>query len=190
MRKLIVANFMSLDGYFEGPDKDVMALPFDPMFDEYNLERVRTADTLLLGASSYPQMMAFWPRLADDPDASPTEQEIARFQRDATKVVISDSLTDADTAAYPATVVRRADAIGHVRDLKEQDGRDILIFASHTTWNPLLHEGLVDELHLMVGSAAIGGGTPLFTGPTPRLRLLDVRTYEGFDNPVLQYACR
>ena len=69
MRKLIVANFMSLDGYFEGPDHDVMALPFDPMFDEYNLERVRTADTLLLGATSYPQMMAFWPRLADDPAA-------------------------------------------------------------------------------------------------------------------------
>jgi hypothetical protein len=49
---------------------------------------------------------------------------------------------------------------------------------------------LVDELHLMVGSAAIGGGTPLFTGSTSRLRLLDVRTYEGFDNPVLLYACR
>ena len=189
MRKLIVCNFMSLDGYYEGPQHDVMALPFDPTFDEYNVERVRTADTLLLGATSYAQMMEFWPPLADDPGASPVEQEIGRFQRDAAKVVISDTLVDGDVVAFPATVVRRADAADHVRRLKEAPGRDVLVFASHLVWNPLLAAGLVDELHLMVGNAAIGGGTPLFTGPTPRLRLLDVRTYPGFDNPVLRYAC-
>lgn len=189
MRSLIVCNFMSLDGYYEGPDHDVMALPFDPTFDEYNLERVRNADTFLLGAVSYPQMMAFWAPLADRPDATPLQQEIGRFQRDAPKVVISDSLTDADVAAHPATIVRRADAPAYIRQLKQQPGRDILVFASHRTWNPLLAAGLVDELHLMVGNAAIGAGAPIFTGPTPRLRLLEVRTYDGFDNPVLRYAC-
>ncbi len=47
MRQLIVSNIMSLDGYDEGPDKDVMALPMDEAFDAYNAERLRAADTLL-----------------------------------------------------------------------------------------------------------------------------------------------
>lgn len=188
MRNLIVCNFMSLDGFYAGPDDDVMALPFDPMFDEYNAERVRTADTLLLGAASYPQMMAFWPPKAQDPNASSVEQEIGRFQRDSRKVVISDSLTEADVAEYPATIVPRSEGADFVRALKEEDGKDILVFASHRMWNPLLHMGLVDEVHLMVGCAAVGHGTPVFTGPTPRMRLLEVRTYDGFDNPVLRYA--
>jgi hypothetical protein len=53
MRKLIVSNIMSLDGYFEGPGKDVMVLPLDEAFDAYNAERLRAADTLLPGRTTY-----------------------------------------------------------------------------------------------------------------------------------------
>ena len=52
MRKLVVCNIMSLDGYYEGPGRNVMVLPMDASFDEYNLERLRSADTLLLGRTS------------------------------------------------------------------------------------------------------------------------------------------
>ena len=48
MRKLIVSNIMSLDGYYEGPGENVMVLPMDEAFDAYNAERLRAADTLLL----------------------------------------------------------------------------------------------------------------------------------------------
>lgn len=53
MRKLIVSNIMSLDGCYEGPGKDVMVLPLDEAFDAYNVERLRAADTLLLGRTTY-----------------------------------------------------------------------------------------------------------------------------------------
>lgn len=53
MRKLIVSNIMSLDGYYEGPGKNVMVLPMDETFDAYNAERLRAADTLLLGRNTY-----------------------------------------------------------------------------------------------------------------------------------------
>ena len=49
MRKLIVCNIISLDGFFSGPGGDVMAMPFDNGFSDYNAERLRAADTLLLG---------------------------------------------------------------------------------------------------------------------------------------------
>jgi dihydrofolate reductase len=186
--KAIVSNFMSLDGYFAGRGDDVMALPFDQSFDDYNLERVRAADTLLAGRNTYQQLMAFWVPLAEDSSASPLHREIGRFQRDVPKVVVSDTLTDREVSAHPATVVRRIQAPGIVEQLKSHDGKDILVFGSHTTWNPLLAVGLVDELHLMVGCAAIGAGTRLFTGPTPRMALLETRRFPDSHNVVLRYA--
>lgn len=74
MRKLIVTNMMSLDGYYEGPGKNVMALfsyrqnayPTDQSFDEYNAERLRSADTLVLGRVTYQSFKDYWPPIADD----------------------------------------------------------------------------------------------------------------------------
>src|ERR671919_142086 len=102
MRKLIVCNAMSLDGYYEGPGKNVMALfdyrwdyPADESFDTYNAERLRAADTLLLGRTSYDGFRSFWPSVADDPNPqwTPTQREISRLNNAIDKVVISDSLT-------------------------------------------------------------------------------------------------
>jgi hypothetical protein len=53
MRKLIVCNIVSLDGFYSGPGGNVMAMPFDDGFSDYNAERLRAADTLLLGRTSY-----------------------------------------------------------------------------------------------------------------------------------------
>jgi hypothetical protein len=70
MRKLIVTNIVSLDGYFEGPGKDILALPMDMSFDTHNAERLREADTELLGRTTYEGFKGFWPGVADDPRAS------------------------------------------------------------------------------------------------------------------------
>lgn len=200
MRKLIVANIMSLDGYFEGSGKDVMALPMDGFFDEHNLERLREADTLLLGATTYMGLKGFWPAVADDPGVSPAvaaNPDVADLHRETgmrnneiRKVVVSDSLTEDDTAPWTATttIVRRADAHGVVAELKDQPGKDILTFGSGTLWNDLLAAGLVDELHLMVGARVLGGGTPAFgDGRVASLRLLDTRRRDGSDNVLLRY---
>ena len=71
MRKLVVTNIMSLDGYITGPGDNVMALPMDDFFDAHNLERLRAADTLLLGATTYMGLKSYWPGVAADPTASP-----------------------------------------------------------------------------------------------------------------------
>jgi len=68
MRTLIVSNAMSLDGYYSGPDDNVMVLELDPAFDADNAERLRAADSLLLGRRSFEGFKSFWPSLADDPD--------------------------------------------------------------------------------------------------------------------------
>lgn len=191
-RTLIVCNIMSLDGYYEGPGKDVMALPFDEAFDAYNLERLSAADTLLLGRTTYELFRGYWPPVADDPDARPVVREISRRNAAIDKVVVSDSLTPEQTAPWHNTrIVSRADAHEEVAELKRRAGREIVVLGSHTLWNDLLVAGLVDELHFMIGPAFLGAGTPAFESRSPvSLRLLEARTLEDSELVLTRYGVR
>jgi dihydrofolate reductase len=143
MRKLIVTNIVSLDGYVDGPGGNMMALPMDASFDAYNAERLRAAGTLLLGRRTYDMFRGFWPAVAGDPAYSPVHWEISRLDNAIEKVVISDSLTAGQTAPWTGTtrIVRRADAHQQVAALKHGGGGDILVFGSRTVWNGLLTAG-------------------------------------------------
>jgi dihydrofolate reductase len=192
MRKLVVTILISLDGYVAGPGGELMAMPLDESFSAYNLQRLRTADTLLPGRTTFLGFRSYWPSIAEDHDQPETERGISRRNTAARKVVISDSLQQQDLVGWGESVlVRRAQAHDAVQLLKAQDGADILVFGSVPLWNDLLAAGLVDELHVMVGNGVLGGGVPAFTRRLPeRLRLLETRQLEGSDNVLLVYATR
>jgi dihydrofolate reductase len=190
MRKLIVCNIMSLDGYYTGPGGNVMVMPLDQAFDAYCAERLRAADTLLLGRTSYDGFRSYWPSVADDPSATPVQREISLRDNEIDKVVISDSLTPDQTEPWRGNtrIVGRADAHRQVAELKRRNGREILMFGSHTLWTDLLANDLVDELHLMIGPVVVGGGTPVFDGPPPgSLRLIEARRWDGSGNILARY---
>ena len=84
-------------------------------------------------------------------------------------------------------MVRREAVAEWIATARGRAAGDILVYGSRTMWQGLLEQGLVDELHLMVGPAALGGGTPLFGMPA-RLSLLESRRFEGSDNVLLRYA--
>lgn len=204
MRRLVVSNIVSLDGYYEGPGRNVMVLPMDSNFDAYNAERLRAADTMLLGRNTYEGLKGFWPHVGDDPSAAaeqlgipvelvdtPTHREISRLQNAVDKIVVSDSLTAEQTDPWRDTtrIVRRGDAHEQIAELKRGSDKDILVFGSRTLWNDLLAAGLVDELHLIVGGVVLGGGTPAFgTAPAAPFRLIGTRTWDGSNNVLLRYA--
>ncbi len=192
MRKLIVCNIMSLDGYFEGPGRNVMALPFDPGFDPYNAELLRAADTVLMGRRMFEQAKGYWPSVADDPAVGLVEREVARRLSEIEKVVVSDRLTSEQTPPWSdARIVKVADAHERVAELKRDRGRDIVVFGSHILWNDLLAAGLVDELHLLIGPAVLGDGTPAFEIPSPvSLDLLESRTLDDSQLVLVRYRIR
>ena len=201
MRTIVVSTIVSLDGYVAGPGGDISRLPMDGSFDALNLERLRAAGTLLLGATTYRGMVAYWPAVAEDATVSPAVQldpsgaelhrETARRNAELPKVVVSDSLTRADTGPWAdtTTIVRRADAHAAVAALREEAGGDVLVFGSRTLWGDLLAAGLVDELYLMVCPVLLGAGLAAFPAGTARgLRLLDTRTRPDSPNVVLHYS--
>ncbi len=197
VRSVIVSNIVSLDGFYEGPGRNVMALNMDEAFDAYNLERIRAAGTVLLGRSSFEGMSGYWSQVADAPSdpanraLSDVNREVSRIYNRLPKVVVSDSLEVPADNPWRSTseVISRADVASWLAGARAQGDADILTFASRTTWNGLLEHGLLDEVHLMVGPAAFGSGTPVFEAPV-RLRLLGARTFEGSNNVLVRYDAR
>jgi dihydrofolate reductase len=195
MRRVIVCNIMSLDGYYEGPGRNVMDLNMDEAFDAYNVERIRTAGTVLLGRTSYNGFSSYWPGIADAPDdpdnraLSEDNRELSQIYNRLEKVVVTDSGAPSTDNPWrdTTTIIRRDDVADWLAGERERDTGDIVIFGSRTMWNGLLAQGLIDELHLMVGPCVLGDGTPLFTMPAD-LTLLGTRGFEGSNNVLLSYA--
>lgn len=190
MRKIIVYNVISLDGYHTGVGNDpsVMFPMMGNVFDSYNAELLRTADIHLMGRVSFELFQSFWPKVAENP----TSDEWTDAQRDLSQagkavkgIVVSDTLQG---HWQGLRIIRRRDAHQQLAELKRQAGKNILITGSRTLWNDLLAYDLVDEIHLLIGNRVLGQGIPVFVGQAPTtLRLLDTRRWEDSDNVLLRY---
>ncbi len=191
MPKLIVSNLTSLDGYASGPGGDVMALPFDATFSDYNLELMQAADTLVSGATTYRGFVSYWPPIADDPAQPEVERAISRRHRELEHLVVSNSLTVEETGPWRETtrIVRREEAGDAIAQAKEGEGGTLLVFGSMTTWNGLLAAGLVDELHIMVGAGVLTNGVPAFSiRPHAQMRLTGARRLGDSNIALLLYT--
>ena len=168
MRKLIMWNMVTLDGLFEGPKKwdlDWHNYVWGDELEQMSIEQLKTADLLLFGRVTYQGMASYWPS---------TQGETADLMNRIAKVVFSRTLDKAD---WNNTQLVRADAEQFVARLKQQPGKDILIFGSANLSASLMEKGLIDEYRLGLNPLVLGGGDPLFrpSGHELRMKLLEAR---------------
>ena len=158
MRKIIVTEFITLDGVIEAPGGDETAHPhggWQRKYDsaeagQYKVDELASIDALLLGKTTYEGFAQYWPGQTGNAFADPINQ--------MPKYVVSQSLQNAD---WNNSHILR-DVPKDVAALKATDGGDILVYGSATLVQSLLYHNLIDELRLMVYPVSIGGGLRLF----------------------------
>jgi dihydrofolate reductase len=172
MRKVIMWNMVTLDGFFEGPESweiDWHEYAWGEELEQFSLEQSRSADMLLFGRVTYLGMANYW---------STAEGEIADFMNGIPKVVFSRTL---EKAEWNNTRLVKANADEEVARLKQQPGKDMLIFGSADLSSGLMRSGLIDEYRLGINPVVLGGGNPLFKSSPQRMRmkLLEARPFRS-----------
>lgn len=178
MRKLIVEEWISLDGYVT--DKNGQLDFFTNLTPEQNtysdadqLEFLKTVDTILLGRKTYELFVDFWP------DATTDKEAIADKLNETKKIVVSNTLTRAPWGKWADAEIISGDAIEGVKKLKGLPGKNTVVWGSVSLVQSLMKENLIDEYHLQVCPVLTGGGRSFFTEQINpgKLTLLEVRQY-------------
>ncbi|MFE6824536.1 dihydrofolate reductase family protein [Streptomyces sp. NPDC057690] len=186
MGKIVLIMGMSLDGYIEGPDRDISWHQVDDELHQHFNDIVGELGALLSGRTTYELMADYWPTADADPDTPATMAEFAAIWREKPKIVYSRTLAHAD---WNTTVVR--DVVPEeVALLKEQIGGDLGLSGADLVAEFLRHD-LVDELRVYVHPVLVGRGKPLFphldAGIPTVLRLAGSHTF-GNGVVLLRYA--
>ena len=170
MRKVVAAEFLSLDGVMESPDKWHF-----PYFNEEMGQAVgedfASADAMLMGRVNYEEWSAFWP--GQDPQENPFATQMNSMQ----KYVVSTTLQE--PLGWQNSTLIGENAADEIANLKQGEGGDIVISGSGGLVRSLLHLGLLDELKLMVHPILVGSGKRLFEEgeEQTKLELVDSRTF-------------
>lgn len=152
MRTVILQEWISLDGF--AADKDGTTKFFeDPKYNEgftdFQMELFDRIDATILGATTYKMLAAFWPT------ANPEEEPVAPKLNALPKIVFSKTIQEPSWG--PATV-RRDDVADAVRELRKEDGKDIIIWGSLSLAKRLIEENLIDEYWIVVVPILLGSG--------------------------------
>lgn len=174
MRKLIYSMLVSLDGYVEGPDRNIDWIIMDEELHRFFNDQEAEDDASLYGRGMYETMSAFWPTADEDPSLPGYIHEYARIWRNKPKIVFSKTL---ENVAWNARLVRE-DITGEVLKLKAQPGKSISVGGAHLA-AALVKQNLIDVYQLCVQPIILGGGMPFFPNLDAMidLRLVETRRF-------------
>ncbi len=172
MRKLIVFNHVTLDGYFVSASGDFRWAQKgndDPEYAGFVAENASGGGELLFGRVTYDLMASYWPT----PIADQHHPDVAKGMNSMRKAVFSRTL---DQASWNNTRLVKGDLVSEVRNMKNEEGPGMAIMGSGTIVAQLAPAGLIDEYQMMVDPVALGKGRTMFEGIQEMLSLKLTRT--------------
>lgn len=191
MRRIVMINWMSIDGFFAGPNGEIDWILRDPEVDKALHEPgddqsgSAGSDTMLLGNTTYTMFENSWPQIAQDPNAPEELHKLADEVIGMTKIVFSRTRP---AVTWENSRLLRGDLIEQVRGLKQLGGTPIIIFGSGTLVQPLSNAGLIDEYLIAMTPVVLGKGKPLFQDVNKmNLRLREARPFKS-GNVLLRYV--
>ncbi len=181
MRKLLVFNLMTLDGYFAGQDGDITWHNVDEEFQELAKQASNSGNTLLFGRITYELMKSYWPTL----EAIKNDPIVAAGMNKAEKIVFSRTLDKVD---WNNTRLVKDDMLAEVRKLKQQKGKDLTVLGSGSIVSQLAQNDLIDEYDILLNPIVLGKGKTMFEGTQKKinLNLIKLRTFRN-GNVLLCY---
>ena len=184
MRKIIVFNLVTIDGFFAGPNGEIDWHNYDDEIGAFSAEQMKTLGALIFGKTTYELMAGYWPT----PEGIKSEPVVAGIMNSIPKIVFSKTMKEVkDGPVWKNVKVFREINPREIIKMKEQDGKDIAIFGSGTIVQQLANLGLIDEYRLLVNPLILGAGKPLFKDvKKTNLKLLGARTFKD-GNVLLTY---
>ena len=183
MRKLIVFNNVTLDGYFTDVNGDMSRAHSghdDAEFNAFIGENASGGGLLLLGRVTYQLMASYWPT----PNAMKNDPIVAEGMNSMPKVVFSRTL---DKASWSNTKLVNGDIASVIRKMKNEPGKGMAILGSGIIFSQLVPEGLIDEYQVMVNPVVLGNGRTMFDGIKKKVNLKLTKT-RAFGNGKV-YLC-
>ncbi len=181
MRKVLFFVLTTLDGFFEGLDMDISWHNVDAEFNEFAIAQLNSVDALLFGRVTYELMASYWPT----PDAKKNDPVVAGKMNSTPKIVFSKTL---EKVNWENTRLIKDNFVKEISKLKQQAGKDMIIFGSSDLAVTFIEHGLIDEYRIMVNPIVLGGGKSLFKGVKDKLnlKLLKTKTFKS-GNVLLYY---
>jgi dihydrofolate reductase len=179
MSRIVVTEFMSLDGVMDEPR---WTFQFDrgQEGDQFKIDELFGSAALLLGRVTYQGFAQAWPSMGTD--------DFGQRMNSIPKYVVSATLADAEAAWGPTTVIR-GDAATEIAKLKDQPGGDLLVEGSAQLVHTLIQHDLVDEYRLMVFPIILGGGKRVFPDAMPDPATLTVSEAKTVGSGVQLLIC-
>lgn len=178
MRNLIFFMHTSLDGFVAGLNGEMDWILIDDEMFDFVATMTDKADTALYGRVTFEMMQGYWPDAGNQPNASKHDREHSAWYNKVSKIVLSKTMSE---KGLDNTIVIGDHLADNINKIKNQDGKNILIFGSPAASHSLLSQGLIDEFWLFVNPVLLGKGMPLFKGVTgtTRLNLIETNTFSN-----------
>jgi dihydrofolate reductase len=168
MRKLVLFMHVSLDGFAARPGGGIDWAIVDLEMFDYAHQQTETSDLALYGRVTYELMQAYWPTAADKPGATKHDIEHSTWYNKVEKIILSKSMRG---QIIPKATVISDNALARITEIKQQQGKNIVMFGSPGTAHLFIRHDLIDDYWLFIDPLFLGKGIPLFDGTQPELKL-------------------